>query len=245
VTQLYWLIAELFPPRDRASLLLMLHAAARAGVVQRDLAEYMQAALELPELRLRNAMVPRVVAVPDYCSAADAAQRMAESGRKRLPVYNATIDQPVGVVHAVDVANALATDGSHATAGTLARSAPMVPEALPLLDAIYVMRSQAVHIVLVIDERGGFAGLATLEDVVEPLLGPIPDEYGDEGRDAIRVVDDGVAIVGATAGLHEIERVLDVRFQEGGVTSIGGLVYERLHRVPRPGDTIEPARYSH
>jgi CBS domain containing-hemolysin-like protein len=78
----------------------------------------------------------------------------------------------------------------------------MVPEMLPLLDAIHVMRSQAVHIVLVIDERGGFAGLATLEDVLEPLLGPIPDEYGDAGRDPIRVINDGVAIVRAAAGLR-------------------------------------------
>jgi CBS domain containing-hemolysin-like protein len=95
------------------------------------------------------------------------------------------------------------------------------------------MRSQAVHIVLVIDEWGGFAGLATLDDVLESLLGPVPDEYGDEGRDAIRVIGDGVAIVGATARLHEIERVLDVPFPEGSVapqrlqTLVGGLLTSR------------------
>lgn len=219
----------------------MVHAAIREGVIQRAQGDYLQAGLDLPELRLRNAMVPRVdvVAVPDDCSAADAARRMVESGRKRLPVYHASIDHPLGVVHAIDVANALAGNRSHAITGTLARSTPMVPEMLPLLDAIHVMRSQAAHIVLVIDERGGFAGLATLEDVLEPLLGPIPDEYGDAGRDSIRLVDDGVAIVGATAGLRDIERVLHVRFSERRVTSIGGLVYQRLHRVPQPGDTIE------
>src|SRR6185437_13489471 len=96
VTQLYRLIAELFPPRDRASLLLMVHAAIREGVIERALGDYLQAGLDLPELRLRNAMVPRVdvVAVPDDCSAADAARRMAESGRKRLPVYHGSIDHP-------------------------------------------------------------------------------------------------------------------------------------------------------
>jgi osmotically-inducible protein OsmY/sporulation protein YlmC with PRC-barrel domain len=101
------------------------------------------------------------------------------------------------------------------------------------------MRSQAAHLVLISDQPGGFAGLATLEDVLEQLVGPIPDEYADEGRDAIRVVEPGVAIVGAAAGLHELERVLDVRFPRGSFASIGGLVYDHLKRVPRPGDTVE------
>jgi putative hemolysin len=164
---------------------------------------------------------------------------MGEHGRKRLPVYHRTIDEPVGVLHAVDVAYALARGASNAKAGELARPAPLVPEMLSLLDAIYVMRGEAAHVVLAIDERGGFAGLATLEDVLEQLLGPIPDEYADEGRDAIRVIDDGVAVVGAAAGLHEIERILHVRFPEGDFASIGGLVYDRLRRIPRPGDRIE------
>jgi Mg2+/Co2+ transporter CorC/osmotically-inducible protein OsmY len=241
VTLLYRVVAELFPPRDRASLLLVLHAAIRAGVVSRDLGEYLKAALDLPELRLRNAMVPRVdvIAVPDDCPTADVAKRMAEHGRKRLPVYHGTIDAPLGLVHAVDVANALANGESNRKAGDLVRPAPMVPDMLPLLDAIYVMRSEAAHVVLVVDERGGFAGLATLEDVLEQLLGPIPDEYADEGRDAIRVIDNGVAVVGAAAGLHEIERMLHVRFPRGEFASIGGLVYDRLRRVPRAGDSIE------
>jgi Mg2+/Co2+ transporter CorC/osmotically-inducible protein OsmY len=227
--------------RTRARLTSQLRAATRDGTIPRQLAEWLIAALDVPDLRLRNAMVPRVdvMAVADDCPAADAARQMAEQGRTRLPVYHGSIDQPVGILHAVDVAGALATDRLEATAGGLARPAPTLPEALPLLDALQVMRSQAVHIVLVKDENGGFAGLATLEDLVEQFLGPIPDEYGDEGRDAVRMVGSGVAIVGAAAGLHEIERVLDVRFPKGDYTSIGGLVYNRLRRPPHPGDAIE------
>jgi magnesium and cobalt transporter len=241
VKLLYRYIADVAPPRDRTSLAMLVRAAVRRGALPRDVGECVIAALDLPDLQLRHVMVPRVdvVAVAENCPAVEAAQRMAEQGRKRLPVYRESIDEPVGVLHAVDVANALATDRSHATARELARPAPMFSETLPLLDAIQAMRSQAGHIVLVMDERGGFAGLATLQDLLEQLVGPIPDEYGNEGRDAIRVIDNGVAIVGAAAGLHEIERLLEVRFPKGDFTSIGGLVYDRLRRVPQPGDTIE------
>src|SRR5207244_1115536 len=157
-----------------------------------------QAALHLPGLRLRAVMVPRVdvVAIPAECSAVDAAQRMAESGRKRLPVYRGTIDHPVGILHALDLAGALARhpDGELPQAESLARPALTLPETLGLVEAIQAMRSQAAHLVLITDTLGGLAGLATLEDVLEQFVGPIPDEYADEGRDAIRVVDHGVAL---------------------------------------------------
>jgi Mg2+/Co2+ transporter CorC/osmotically-inducible protein OsmY/sporulation protein YlmC with PRC-barrel domain len=240
---LYRLVAQLQPPPDAQTVNLLLQAAARVGAIPRPVGDYLQAALQLPELRLHDVMVPRVdvVAISEQSSVVDAARRMAESGRKRLPVYRDTIDQPVGVVHAVDLAGALASTPADdlPNAGALARPALTLPESLALVEAVQAMRSQAAHLVLVTDNIGGFAGLVTLEDVLEQLVGPIPDEYADEGRDAIRVVDNGVAIVGAAAGLHEIERALDVRLPRGSFASIGGLVYDHLKRVPRTGDTVE------
>ncbi len=244
--EVYRTLATISPPRDRGALLVVLEAAARAGVIPRDLGNWLKAIVELPDLRLRNAMVPRVdvVAIPEESSVTDAARLMAEHGRRRLPVFRGTIDQPTGILHALDVAHALATNPAGQanpppTAGRLARPALSLSDALPLLDAIRAMQAQAAHLVLVMDEHGGLAGLATLEDLLEQLLGPIPDEYGDEGRDAIRVIGDGVAIVGAAAGLHEIERALDVRIPDGPFVSIGGFVYDRLGRVPQPGDIVE------
>src|ERR1700730_6848428 len=244
VTRLYRALATTRPPRDRAALLAVLQAAIRAGAVPRDVGNWLKATLELPDLRLRNAMVPRVdvVAVAEDTSAADGARLMAERGRRRLPVYRGTLDHPRGVLHALDVAHSLAMktrEQAPPTAGQLARPALALADTLPLPEAIHAMHTQAAHLVLVIDEHGGLAGLATLEDIIEQLLGQLPDEYGDEGRDAIRSIGDGVVIVGAAAGLHEIERVLDVRFRGGRFVSIGGLVYERLGRVPRPGDVVE------
>jgi Mg2+/Co2+ transporter CorC/osmotically-inducible protein OsmY len=244
VTLLYRTLGLLFPPRDSREVAALVHAAIRAGALPRQVSECLKAALQLPQLRLRDVMVPRVdvVAIPESYSAIDAARQMIESGRKRLPVYHDTIDHPIGVLHALDVAWALANTppGTEPPpAGQLARPAQSFPETVSLLDAIEAMRSQALHFVLITDERGGFAGLATLEDLLEQMFGPIPDEYGDQGRDAIRVVDNGVAIVSAAAGLHEIERVLDVRFPRGRFSSISGLVYDRLKRVPRRGEVVD------
>jgi CBS domain containing-hemolysin-like protein len=167
MTGLYRTLATVSPPRDRADLLVVLQAGIRAGAVPRELGAWLTATLELPDLRLRNAMVPRVdvVAVPDETSIGDAALLMADHGRRRLPVFRGTIDQPIGVLHALDVAHALAAQPA----------------------------------------------------------GQPPPRAGQ----------------GAAAGLHEIERLLDVRFPTNSVVSIGGLVYDRLGRVPQPGDVVE------
>src|SRR4030088_3283895 len=124
---LYRLVAQLQPPPDAQTVNLLLQAAARVGAIPRPVGDYLQAALQLPELRLHDVMVPRVdvVAISEQSSVVDAARRMAESGRKRLPVYRDTIDQPVGVVHAVDLAGALASTAADdlPNAGALARPA--------------------------------------------------------------------------------------------------------------------------
>ena len=159
--EVYRTLATISPPRDRGALLVVLQAAARAGVVPRDLGNWLKAIVELPDLRLRNAMVPRVdvVAVPEESSVTDAARLMAEHGRRRLPVFRGTIDQPTGILHALDVAHSLATNPAGQgnpppTAGQLARPALSLSDALPLLEAIRAMQAQAAHLVLVMDEHG-------------------------------------------------------------------------------------------
>ena len=238
--QAYRALAAFSPPRDRGVLGSLVRSATRAGALPADLARLLQSALELPDLRVRDAMVPRVdvVAVPESCELAESARQMAQHGRRRLPVFHDTIDDVIGVLHAVDVADALARSDQR-SAGQLARRAPWVPDGLSVLEAIQVMRSQDAHMLLVNDAHGGFAGLATLEDLVQQLLGPLPAEYSTHDRHSIHVVGQGEAIVGAATSLHQIELTLNVRFPRGDYVSIGGLVYAHLRDVPRPGDVVE------
>jgi Mg2+/Co2+ transporter CorC/osmotically-inducible protein OsmY len=233
------------PPRDIASVAAMVSAAIRTGAVPLQVGESLEATLKLSELRLRDVMVPRVDvrAVPDDCPLREAMREMAESGHTRLPVFRGTLDHPLGILHVLDLVRAVRdsrTDGLEPqTAGALARPGLSLPETLPILEAMQAMRSQAVHLALVTDEHAGLAGLATLNDVLEQVVGPAPDVYASDDRSAIRSVREGLAIVGATARLREVEEVLDVRFPRSPSTSMGGLMYERLQRVPKPGDVID------
>jgi Mg2+/Co2+ transporter CorC len=239
---LYRGLAALSPPPDRGSLRLLVRAAAQRGAVPRELARWLAATLELPDLTVRDAMVPRVdvIAVPETAELAEAARQMAQHGCKRLPVYRGTIDNPIGVVHAVDVAGALVESGKRKkTVRELARKTPEVIEKLSLVEAIGIMRSQGAHILLVVDTLGGFAGLLTLEDVASHILGPLPAEYGGHDRHSINVLNQYEAIVGGATPLHEIELALNTPLPRDGYASIGGLVYARLKREPRVGDVVE------
>jgi hypothetical protein len=116
----------------------------------------------------------------------------------------------------------------------------ILAETLPVPDALETMRCEAATFVLVIDDREGLAGLVTVEDIFEQIVGPIPDEYGDKGRREIRVIGPRELIVGAAVPLHEIEHLLGARLpRKHPISSIGGLVYDLLDRVPRAGDGVE------
>jgi len=238
-----WLVYRLLtilPPRSRTEVLWALQAAARGRAIPRRELDWLISALTLGELRLRNAMVPRVdvVAVEESASLQEVAEKMLAHGRRRLVVYRESIDDPRGVVHALDVLGALVR-GEEARAGDLARGCPTLPESLPLPEVIEVMRTQRSQLVMAVDERGGLAGIATQEDVLEQLTGPLPDEYSREDERLVRVVRPGVAIVRASTGIADVERALGIKMPHEDFVSLGGLVYERLGRVPREGDVLE------
>ncbi len=238
-----WLVYRLLqvmPPRSRTEVLWALQAAMRGRAIPRRELDWLIAALSLGEMRLRNAMVPRidVVAVEEDAGLREVASKMIEHGRRRLVVYRGTIDVPVGVVHALDVLAALVS-GKQVRAADLARPCPALPESLPLPEVIEVMRSQRSQLVVVVDERGELAGIATQEDVLEQLTGPLPDEYSREDERMIRVLRPGVAIVRASTGIADVERALGIKMPHEDFVSLGGLVYERLGRVPKEGDVLE------
>jgi Mg2+/Co2+ transporter CorC/osmotically-inducible protein OsmY/sporulation protein YlmC with PRC-barrel domain len=243
---LYRPLLSRYPPADRELFTEVIHAAISGGAISSQEGVWMNAIMELGRLQMRTAIVPRVdvVAVPEDCHIDQAARLMSEHGRRRLPVYRASIDQPVGVLHSLDVARSLATpnDGEpRPTSGDLARAATSLPESLPLLDGFEAMRRDGTHLALIADDHGGLAGLVTIEDILEQIVGPIPDEYGDDARHSVRLTGAGEAIVGAAARLHELELLFNLELPDEKFASVGGLVYEALGRIPRPGDVVDAA----
>src|SRR5439155_9712065 len=140
---------------------------------------YLQALLTLPDLQVRDVMVPRVdvVLISASSSASQTARELAQCGYTRAPVYRGRIDDVIGVVHALDVMRELSRRSEPGPgppkAGDMARPAVSLPETTSVLDAIQAMRSEAAHIALVVDSHGGFAGLVTIEDLFEQVAGPV------------------------------------------------------------------------
>ncbi|MHB8394256.1 MAG: hemolysin family protein, partial [Candidatus Dormibacteria bacterium] len=162
-----------------------------------------------------------------------------DHGHSRIPVYDDTIDNIVGVVYAKDLLRArgggLEPDGVAA----LARAATFVPEAKRLGELLQEMQRAKVHLVVVVDEYGGTAGLVTIEDVLEEIVGPIRDEYDLAEQEEIQMLSPVEAVLSASASLDDVNDVLHLRLEGEDFDSVGGLVYSLLGRIPSVGDRVD------
>jgi CBS domain containing-hemolysin-like protein len=185
-------------------------------------------------------MTPRtdMVTVPTEISLAEAARVSQDTGYSRLPVYEEDTDHIIGIVYAKDMVSALQSDGADKTAGEIARKpAPFVPESKKLHESFHFMQRNRFHMVVVIDEYGGTAGLATIEDLVEEIFGEIRDEH-DMDREPIHVVNETTVVVNARVSTDEVEDVLQISLPEGDYDSIGGLILDLLGRLPEAGEKV-------
>jgi CBS domain containing-hemolysin-like protein len=188
-------------------------------------------------------MVPRpdVVSVPADASLSELKSTVLEAGHTRYPVLDADDgDQVVGFVDVKDVLRADADGGDDKSVGDIARDIVITPETMALSDLLRQFREDHQQMVAVIDEWGAFEGIATVEDVVEALVGDLRDEFDvDEREPSIRRRDgDGYDIDGGVP-LSKINDVIEREFSSDEVETIGGLVLEQLNRAPERGDSIE------
>ena len=166
----------------------------------------------------------------------------AEAGHSRLPVYENSLDTVVGMIHvkdvfAVQVAGGEAPDDIR----QLMRTPLFVPESMGVLDLLARMRSERVHLAIVVDEFGGTDGLLTIEDVVEEIVGEIEDEHDEELPGLLIPLDDGVWDADARAELEDVAEAIDARLGavEEDVETLGGLAFVLAGRIPQPGETVE------
>ncbi|HSL82315.1 MAG TPA: hemolysin family protein [Thermoanaerobaculia bacterium] len=198
-------------------------------------------ALELTQRTARELMVPRtsLVAVDETEGMEAAIEVAASSAYTRLPVYRGSLDRIVGVLHAKDLAAAFLTDG-HGPAGvleSLTRPVLTVHEGITADRVLALMRERSAVMVVVADEYGGTEGILTTEDILSELLGEVADEFKHEGGAPKRLPDGRVRLPGDMP-LYEVSRWAGTPW-EGDSDTVGGLVMERLGRLPSPGDTLE------
>jgi len=188
----------------------------------------------------REVMVPRtdMVAIADTSTAQEAGKAATEHRISRLPVYRENLDSIIGTVHVKDVIPLLAAGKGDAPVTAVIREPLRVPETKKLSDLLTEFRRRRRSLAIVLDEYGGTAGLVTLEDLLEEVVGDIYDEY-DVVRPAVEHTVGGGIILDGKMSVGEAAAALGIDLPEGEYDSLAGLLYARLGAVPRPGDEVD------
>ena len=202
---------------------------------------------DLDDTVVREVMVPRpdVVSIPADASLSDLQSIILEAGHTRYPVLEADDgDQVMGFVDVKDVLRAEVEVGDAELVGDIAREIVVAPETMALSELLRQFRRDQQQMAAVIDEWGTFEGIATVEDVVEALVGDLRDEFDlDEREPSIRQRDDEGYDIDGGVPLSKVNDALEGDFRSDEVETIGGLVLEQLNRAPERGDHIEVGRY--
>jgi CBS domain containing-hemolysin-like protein len=217
-------------------------ASEEGGLLEKDEKEMIYSIFDLADTLAREVMVPRIdiVAVDADASVSEALDIILEAGHSRLPVYDDSIDNVIGILYAKDLLAHWHKGGEPRPVRGLEREVYYVPETKPVSDLLRELQTKKVHIAIVVDEYGGTAGLVTIEDILEEIVGEIQDEYDVEEFYMDRISDDEY-IFSARVDLDDINDIMSVDLPTDESDTLGGLVYAMLGRVPGIGDTVDVA----
>ena len=181
-----------------------------------------------------------IVAVPDEISFDELVRAFADAGHSRLPVYGDSLDEVVGMVHIKDVFMASVDESRDRSLAALMREPLFVPESMGVIELLARMRSQRVHLAIVVDEFGGTEGLVTIEDVVEEIVGEIEDEHDEAERGMLTMLDEGLWEADARLELEELAEAVDARLSsdEDEVDTLGGLMFLLAGHIPQKGECV-------
>ena len=182
-----------------------------------------------------------IVSIPQTLNFAEVVAAFAEAEHSRLPVTGADLDDVIGMIHIKDVFAALANPGRPRTIDGLLRTPLFVPESMGVLDLLARMRTDRIHLAIVVDEFGGTEGLITIEDVVEEIVGDIEDEHDEEATGNLILLEDGLWEADARTELEEVAETIDARLVAGedDIDTLGGLAFLLAGRILPPGESVE------
>ncbi len=230
-----------------AELKLIVERGGEEGILEAEEEQMIHAVIELGDSRVHEVMVPRIdiVGLDADVDLETAVDRIIEEGHSRLPVWEGSVDRVLGILYAKDLLPFLKkASGERPSVRSLLRPPVFVPESMSIDDLLHEFQRRKVHLAIVGDEYGGTAGLVTIEDLLEEIVGEIQDEYDEEEEMVVRVDDDSIRFDGR-ASVDEIgdawedldlDHLLEDRDE---YDTIGGLVFHRIGGVPTPGDVVE------
>lgn len=210
------------------------------GAVDEGEKEMIESVIELGDMRVEEIMTPRteVVALPVDANLQDVLEVIRTKGHSRIPVYEETIDTALGILYAKDL---LRRDpNAPFKLRKIIRKAFYIPESKPVPDLLSELKKQKVHMAIVLDEYGGTAGIVTLEDILEELVGELADEYETPEPVGIKKIDEMTYEVDARMRIDDLEDEIDIEIPDDkDYETIGGFVFSRLGRIPRVGERCE------
>jgi putative hemolysin len=221
-------------------ILALAEEAAEHAVIEESERDLIESIIDFGDTVAREIMVPRtdMVSIGSDATVTDVVDLAIDRGLSRIPVFGENTDDIEGIVYVKDAMRAEREGGGERPVLALARPAMFVPETKRVNELLAEMQARHTHMAIVIDEYGGTAGLATLEDLLEELVGEITDEF-DVDTPNVEQLPNGDVLVNAALNVDAVNEELDLALPEGNWDSLGGLVFGLLGRVPAPGDSVE------
>ncbi len=221
-------------------LLATVDVATEGEVIEREERRLIHSIIEFGDTVVREVMVPRpdMVAVEARASVEDALEVALAAGYSRIPVYELGIDDIVGILYTKDLIRASHDGKGDEPVRELVRAANFIPETKRVAELLPEMQKHKQHLAIVVDEHGGVAGLVTLEDLIEELVGEIVDEY-DVEEAQVEDLGGGEFRVDARMPIDELEDLIHIDLPEGGYDTVGGLLLDLLGHVPVVGESVD------
>ena len=227
-------------PEDREQLIALLHSAFERNLLDADALSIIEGALQVSDMQVRDIMIPRAqVHVIDIADPLDKTiERVIETNHSRFPVIGENKDDVIGILLAKDLLRYCAE--REFDLRDMLRPAVFIPESKRLNVLLREFRASRNHMAIVVDEYGGVAGLVTIEDVLEQIVGDIEDEYDfDETSDNIRLDQAGRYRVKAGTEIEDFNHAFSTEFSTEEFDTIGGLVIHHLGRLPKRGEVLQ------
>ena len=237
------LIKKIFQERDAARLeeeiQAIVDAGEEEGLIDPQSGEMIQSILEFKDTVVREVMIPRteIVAVSAGATIEEIVQIISTYGHTRMPVYRGDIDHIIGVINVKDLLKFWSRELTEKDLLSILRKPYYIPETKNISQLLHELKEKKYHLAIVIDEYGGTAGLVTLEDLMEEIIGEIHDEH-DIQEPGIVAEPDGYILVDGRVEIEELEEYFGVTFDEGKYETLGGLILNAIKRIPATGETI-------
>jgi putative hemolysin len=230
------------PELSAAEIRLIVEQGSQQGVLEAEEEQMISAVMSLSDSKLHEVMVPRIdiVAIDQEATFDEAVEVVLKEGHSRTPLYRESVDHIVGILYAKDLLRLIAAGGPRPRLRDIMRPALFVPESQSVDDLLHELQRRKVHMAVVLDEYGGTAGLVTIEDLLEEIVGEIQDEFDEEEPMKVEI-GPGEVILDGRADIDDlielVEPALELEDDEEYDT-LGGFVYHRIGRVPVVGDAV-------